>query len=443
MKKQRGRSHIILVGFMAFASAVVSDADDWPQFRGPTGDGIATATNLPLSWSPTQNVAWKAPVPGRGRSSPVLQGDRIWLTTAIETGVRTFAEGPDQMQQAERVVIQVVCLERATGGQVFQVELFAVEKPAAVNLLNSYATPTPVVELGRLYCDFGTFGTACLDAATGRVLWKQQLPLDHHHGPGSSPVLYRDRLILVRDGRDQQYVTALDKQTGKTVWKTARPPISTPIPEFRKSFSTPLVFEANGRVQMVVPGAQWLVAYEPETGKEIWRVDDGKGETVPPRPVYGRGLVYVSTGVMGGRAQLWAVRVDGQGDVTPTRVAWKLTTQIGFMPSPLLVGQELYLLSDDGFVSCVDASSGETLGKFRAGGRYAASPVYAQGRIYCFSREGRTVVLRANRDLTLLAENQLDGPVFASPALLGSAIYVRTDSHLYCLSSNPRRGGEP
>jgi hypothetical protein len=159
--------------------------------------------------------------------------------------------------------------------------------------------------------------------------------------------------------------------------------------------------------------------------------------------VYGRGLVYLSTGILGGRAQLWAVRVDGQGDVTPTHVAWKLPTQIGFMPSPLLVGRELYLLSDEGFVSCVDATSGETLGKFRAGGKYAASPVYAQGRIYCFSREGKAVVLRANRGLALLAENQLDGPVFASPALVGSAVYVRTDSHLYCLSSNSKRAGEP
>jgi outer membrane protein assembly factor BamB len=425
------------VGFLVLGSVARSRAEDWPQFRGPTGDGIATATNLPLTWSPTQNVAWQAPLPGRGRSSPVLLGERIWLTTALETGVRTFAEGPDQMQQAQRVKLEAVCLDRATGGMVLEVELFALENPAAVNLLNSYATPTPVMEPGRLYCDFGTFGTACLEADTGRVLWKRQLPVDHHHGPGSSPILYKNLLILVRDGRDQQYIIALDKQTGQTVWKSDRPPISTPIAEFRKSFSTPLVFEANGRTQMVVPGAQWLVAYEPETGREIWRVDDGRGETVAPRPVYGRGVVYLSTGVMGGRAQLWAVRVDGQGDVTRTHVAWKQQALIGFMPSPLLLGQELYLLSDDGFVACVDASSGETLGKTRAGGKYAASPVYAQGHIYCFSREGKTVVLQANKDLTLLAENQLDGPVFASPAFADSSIFVRTDSHLYRLSTEP------
>ena len=378
-------------------------------------------------------------MPGRGRSSPVLLGDRVWLTTALETNIRTFAEGPDRMQQAGRVVIGAVCLERATGKQVYHADLFPLDNPAPVNLLNSYATPTPVVEPGRLYCDFGTFGTACLDSATGQVLWKRQLPVDHHHGPGSSPVLYKNLLVLVRDGRDQQYVIALNKQTGETAWKTDRPPMSTPIREFRKSFSTPLVFEAAGRVQMVVPGAQWQVAYEPETGKEIWRVDDVKGETVAPRPVYGHGMVYVSTGVLGSRAQLWALRVDGQGDVTKTHVAWKLPTPIGFMPSPLLVGRELYLLSDDGFVSCVDAVSGDLLGKCRVGGTYAASPLHAEGRIYCFSREGKAVVLRANKELTLLAENQLEGPVFASPALVDSAIYLRTDSHLYCLSLEPRR----
>lgn len=421
-------------------ASLAARGGDWPEFRGPTGDGLATATNVPLTWSPTQNLAWKTPVPGRGRSSPVLLGDRIWLTTALETGVRTFTQGPSQMEQAEQVVLGMVCLDRATGKQLYHVEVFSVTNPPPVNSLNSYATPTPVVELGRLYCDFGTFGTACLDTTAGQVLWQRRLPLDHAHGPGSSPVLYRNLLVLVRDGRDQQYVTALNKLTGKTVWKSDRPPLDTPVPEFRKSFSTPLVFEVGGRAQMVSSGAQWLVAYEPETGKELWRVNDLKGESGAPRPVYGQGVVYFGTGVLDGRPQLWAVRVGGQGDVTQTHVAWKLNTQLGYMPSPLLIGRELYLVSDDGFVSCVDASNGATLGKFRAGGTYAASPVHAEGRIYCFSREGKAVVLEANPRLTLLAENQLDGPVFASPAFVDSAIYLRTDSHLYCISSEPLRG---
>ncbi|MCL4180599.1 MAG: PQQ-binding-like beta-propeller repeat protein [Verrucomicrobia bacterium] len=410
-------------------------ANDWPQFRGPGGDGISLATNIPLTWSSNQNVKWKSSVPGLGRSSPVILGDRIWLTTALTTNVRTFAAGPDRMQQAERVVIGVVCLDRATGKQLYHKELFPVDNPPAVNFLNSYATPTPVVEPGRLYCDFGTFGTTCLDSNSGEVLWKRELPLQHFQGPGSSPALFKNLLILVRDGGDQQYVTALDKETGNTVWKSDRPQFKTPVPIFRKSFSTPLIFEAAGKVQMVVPGAQWFVSYDPSAGNEIWRIDNGKGETVAPRPVYGAGLVYLSTGVFSGKPQLWAIRTDGQGDVTESHVAWKLPSAIGFMASPLLLDRVLYLLSDESFVTCVDAASGEILGKVRIGGNYAASPVYAEGRIYCFSREGKTTVLRADKELTVLAENQLEGTVFASPAFVHSAIYVRTDSHLYCLSS--------
>jgi len=166
-----------LAGFVAFITATALNAGDWPQFRGPTGDGIALSASPPLTWSPTQNVAWKASIPGRGRSSPVLLGERIWLTTALETNIRTFPEGPDKMQQAEHISIGVVCLDRITGKQQYYSEIFKVEKPPPVNLLNSYTTPTPVAEAGRLYCDFGTFGTACLDSSTGQVLWKQHFPL--------------------------------------------------------------------------------------------------------------------------------------------------------------------------------------------------------------------------------------------------------------------------
>jgi outer membrane protein assembly factor BamB len=264
-------------GALLTSAGQAQSADEWPQFRGPTGDGISLATNVPLTWSTNQNVKWKASVPGRGRSSPVFLGNRIWLTTAFETNVRTFSAGPDRMQQAEQVEIGVVCLDRPTGKQLYYKELFLVDNPPAVNLFNSYATPTPVAEAGRLYCDFGTFGTACLDADSGEVIWKRQLPLEHFQGPGSSPALYRNLLILVRDGGDQQYITALDTRTGQTVWKTDRPPLSTPVRMFRKSFSTPFVFEAAGKVQTVVPGAQWFVSYDPWTGKEIWRVDTGKG----------------------------------------------------------------------------------------------------------------------------------------------------------------------
>lgn len=427
------RAVLLVAALLLWVRPMTAQPAGWPQFRGPTGDGLAPASHPPLTWSPTQHVAWKTPIPGRGRSSPVLLGDRLWLTTATETGVSTFTQGPSEMLRAERVGLGVVCVERSTGKILFHTEVLTVTNPPAINTLNSFATPTPIVEADRLYCDFGTFGTVCVDANTGRVIWQRQFPLDHAHGPGSSPVLCQDLLVLVRDGRDQQYVVALHKRTGETAWKSNRPPLDTPVPEFRKAFSTPLVFQAGGRLQMVSSGAQWLVSYDPATGKELWRVNHLKGESGAPRPVYGGGVVYFSTGVISGRPQLWAVRTDGDGDVTATHVAWKLTTQLGFMPSPLLVDRHLYLLSDDGFIACVDAANGETAGKFRAGGNFSASPVLAEGRIYGFGRDGRTVVLEANPGLKLLAENQLDGPLFASPAFVDTAIFMRTDTHLYCI----------
>lgn len=422
---------------LALASSFVSfeagAASSWPQFRGPTGDGLAQVTNVPTTWNSTNHVRWKIAIPGRGRSSPVVLEDRVWLTTALETGVRTFTEGPSQMLRAERIALGAVCVERTTGQLLYHAEIITVTNPPAINTLNSYATPTPVVEAGRLYCDFGTFGTACLDARDGRVLWKRQFPLDHAHGPGSSPVLCGDWLVLVRDGRDQQYVVALNKVTGEVAWKNPRPPLDTPVPEFRKAFSTPLLIAQAGRSQLISGGAQWMVAYEPETGREIWRVNHRKGESGAPRPVYGEGVLYFSTGVLDGRPQLWAVRADGQGDVTSTHVLWKLTAPLGFMPSPLLVGKELYVLNDDGFLTCVEAATGQVLGKARLGGQYAASPTLAEGRIYCCSRDGKTIVVEAKPSMTILAENQLDGPVFASPAFTDATLYLRTDSHLYAI----------
>ena len=234
---------------------------------------------------------------------------------------------------------------------------------------------------------------------------------------------------MVRDGCDEQYVAALDKRTGKTAWRTRRPPIEAESPPYKKSFSTPLVVEAAGRAQAVVPGPHWVVSYDPATGEEIWRVRHGKGYSIAPRPVFGHGMVYVSTGDY--VAQLWAIRVDGHGDVTETHVAWKATSQIPLMASPLLVSDELCLVSDNGIVSCLDASSGKLKWRERIGGNHAASPILADGRIYFFGREGKTTVVEAGTKCTRLAENALDGTVIASPAVAGRAIIVRTDTHLY------------
>lgn len=414
----------VLLSGATFASEL-----SWPQFRGPRGDGTSLAAKLPTQWSETNNIAWKISVPGRGRSSPVVLRERVWLTTAIEQNVVRTNIGPDDMQTAEHVSLEAVCLDAANGKVIWRTKLFDVDKPDPVHWFNSWATPTPVVEPEKLYCDFGTFGTACLDSGSGKVIWRERLPLDHQVGPGSSPVLYKNLLVLVRDGRDAQYVTALDKRTGKPVWKTERPPIEVSSPNLKKSFVTPLLIEANGKEQLISPAAHWVISYEPATGKEIWRARHGTGFSIGSCPVFGQGMTFFSTGCT--RPQLCTFRTDGEGDVTATHAGWKAARQIPVMSSPVLDGDEIYWVSDEGFACCADAKSGEVNWQERLGGPHLASPLLAEGRIYFFSREGKTTVVRAGKQFAVLAENSVGGPVMATPAIVDGTIFLRTDSHLF------------
>jgi outer membrane protein assembly factor BamB len=424
-----GAMSVLLAG--PFAGLSAPAGLDWPQFRGPRGDGTAPEANPPTHWSETTNLAWKVKVPGRGRSSPVLLGDRIWLTTAVEQNVVRKNIGSDDMQTADHISLRVVCLDRATGNPLWETTLFEVDQPDPAHWLNSWATPTPAAEPGRIYCDFGTYGTACLEGDTGKVIWKQQLRLDHQVGPGSSPVLWQDRLILVRDGRDAQYVAALDKNTGQTLWKTTRPPINAGSGNLKKSFSTPLIIALGEQTQLVSPGPHWTGAYDPMTGREIWRVRHGQGFSIGTSPVFGHGLVYFGTGCM--RAQLWAVRPDGKEDVTATHTAWTSTRQVPIMSSPVLAGEEIYWVSDDGMLTCANAGSGEIAWQERLGGAVLASPILAQGRLYVFRQDAKTIVLKAGKQFERLAENPLEGNLIATPAVSGNALYLRTDSLLYCI----------
>lgn len=420
---------LTVLAMSALAFDLCSAETEWPQFRGPRGDGTSLARSLPVTWSETNHRVWKAPIPGRGRSSPVVLGDRIWLTTAIEQGIQRTRIGPDDMQTAEHISLRAVCLEATNGRIIWETTLFDVEKPDPVHWLNSWATPTPAVEADRLYCDFGTFGTACLNPATGEILWKTRVPLDHQVGPGSSPVLFRNLLILVRDGRDAQFVTALEKTTGQPVWRTDRPPINASSGNLKKSFVTPLLIEAAGRTQLVSPGAHWAVAYDPASGQELWRVRHGDGFSIGTCPVFARGLAFFGTGCF--KAQLFAIGVDGEGDVTGTKVAWKTLKQVPIMSSPVAAGDELYWVSDEGMATCVDARTGEVHWQERLGGGHLASPLQAEGRIYFFGQDGRTTVVKAAAQFERLAENQVDGTVIATPAAVDRTIYLRTDTHLY------------
>ncbi|MBI5758124.1 MAG: PQQ-binding-like beta-propeller repeat protein [Planctomycetales bacterium] len=393
-------------------------ADEWPQFRGPGGQGHAVATGLPVTWSESEHVTWKTAIPGAGWSSPVISGDQIWFTTA------TDVEGTPPGKS-----LRAVCVDRSSGMIRHDIEVFRLVSPPLLNAKNTFASPTPVLEAGRLYVHFGTYGTACLDTTSGEVLWKnEELKLDHKEGPGSSPVLHGDKLILTCDGTDVQFVAALDKATGKVVWNTKRTGKLNFVPDFRKAYCTPLVITTDGKTQVIVPGADQVIAYDPASGDEIWKARY-VGFSNVPRPVFGHDLVFVCTGYM--KPELWAIRPNGSGTVEESHITWKTKKQIPTNPSPLLVGDSLFIANDRGIFTCFDAKSGEELWTERVGGNFSSSPLFADGRIYISSEEGLTHVLKPGRKFESLAKNQLDGRILASPAVVDHAIYLRTDKSLY------------
>jgi outer membrane protein assembly factor BamB len=388
--------------------------ENWPEFRGPTGQGHVRAGGLPTRWGPDKNVVWKQPIPGRGWSSPVVWDGRIYLTTAVPV-----KGGNDQSLQA-------LCLDAASGKILWQKEVFRQDGAAAprIHTKNSHASPTPLTDGERLYVHFGHQGTAALDF-DGKILWRAT---EHGyrpvHGNGGSPVLVDDALVFSGDGGDKQFVVALDRKTGKVLWKTNRK-----TDAFKKfSFGTPLVITVNGQKQVISPGSDVVCAYDPKTGNEIWRVRY-EGYSVVPRPVFGQGLLFVCTGY--DRPGLLAIRPDGQGDVTATHVAWTAEKNVPHNPSPLLVGEELYLVSDYGVASCLDAKTGKVHWQERLGGNYSASPVYADGRIYFQSEEGDAVVVKAGKPFEQLAKNSLDERTLASYAAADGALFLRTEAHLY------------
>ena len=364
---------------------------------------------LPLTWSENKNVKWKVAIPGKGWSSPAIQGDRIWLTTATEEGKS----------------LRAICVDRNTGAITQNIEVFRLKNLGPMSPKNSLASPTPVLDGDRVYLHFGAHGTACV-TQTGEIVWKTKLDYDNgQHGPGGSPVLYDNLLIISCDGNDYQFVAALDKLTGKTKWKKLR--------QGYQAYTTPLVVKLPSGDQVISPGAFRTIAYEPRTGKEIWQVGYGDGFSNVPRPVYGNGLVFICTGFQ--EPSLLAVRVEGRGDVTRKQVVWTLKRGAPLTPSPLLVGDELYVITDNGIATCVDAATGKEHWKARVGGNHSASPVYADGRIYFLSEEGESVVIAPGKEFKVLAKNELEGETLASMAVSAGSIFIRSRMHLYRLGN--------
>lgn len=416
-----------LFGFLAFIAVLpkfVSATENWPMFRGPQGNGAVIGSRIPLNWSETNNVNWKIPLPHAGWSTPVVQDGQIWFTGATEKGNDFFA----------------FCVDVKSGKTLFEKQLFHCDTPEPLgNAVNGYASPSAVIEKGRVYLHFGSYGTACLNTTTFELLWKRDdLPCRHYRGPGSSPILYKELLILTLDGVDQQYLVALDKRTGKTVWKSERKIVFNDLDEkgqpkrdgdMRKGFTTPLIIEVAGKDQLISPASSTIISYEPGTGKEIWRV---KSPTHTPAvsAVYADGLVLAVTGH--GPAEMLAIRPDGQGDVTETHVAWRMGgKEIPLTPSPVVVNGLLYMLSDNGILNCIEVTSGKKLWREQMGGNCIASPIQDGEKVYVFALSGKTTVLRAGRTFEKLSENTLECGLMASPAITGDCVILRTKTHLY------------
>jgi len=408
---------LLAVGWLGASAALASAAEtEWPQFRGPTGQGLSQALNVPIRWNATEGVAWKVEVPGLGWSSPVLSKGRLYLTSAI-----TDAGSGD-------VTLHALCLDSTDGHLVWDTEVLRPDpdRVAAMHRKNSPASPTPIVTSDRLYVHFGHMGTAALDLA-GKVLWRQtELDYPPTHGNGGSPVLVGDTLIFSADGQKDPCVIALDAGTGAMRWKTPR---NSPARK-QFSFSTPLAIEVDGVKQVISPGSGFVGAYDPADGHELWRVGYGEGYSVVPRPVFAHGLLFLSSGF--DRASFYAIKpAVAAGDATATNVVWSLNKGAPHTPSAVVVGDEVYFVSDAGIATCAEALTGDVLWSERLGGDFSASPVAVDGRVYFQNETGVGFVVKAGKTYELLARNDLGERSLASYAVADGVLYIRTEAHLW------------
>ena len=412
------RSKSLWLGLVGLVfSAVLAAAEDWTQFRGPTAQGHSATTGLPRHWSEDEHVQWKTELPGEGWSSPVSANGKIWMTTALEDGKSLHA----------------LCVDFATGKILIDTEVFHTETAEAKHQRNSYASPSPIIDGDRVYVHFGSAGTACISGKDGSRVWvNNDLKVDFQNGAGASPVLFKDKLLVTCDGMDFQYEVALDKLSGKVLWKTQRSAMTKlamkPV-DMRKAYGTPLVIEsADGMAVSLSTGAERLYAYDPQTGKELWYVDYPGFSNVPV-PVSDGKMVYVATGF--GKPEMWAIRLGGKGDVTGTHVAWRQSSGAPDQSSPVLVGERLYMVNNGGIATCLNAGTGAVVWKERIGSDFAASLLYADGLIYFFDCGGRSRLVEPGDTFKEVAKNGLADGFMASPAVVGKSLVLRTKTSLY------------
>ncbi|MEM7699836.1 MAG: PQQ-binding-like beta-propeller repeat protein [Verrucomicrobiota bacterium] len=441
---------IALSAFLSIACLLpaFSETKVWPEFMGPGGSGRSEATGIPTEFGPETNLKWSVDLPGRGWSSPVSDGVSLWLTAAVEVfpdeeeRLRLLRESGEeekkfkQRQVATGINLVVFEVELATGSLKRRLDFESIESPQTIHTQNSFASPTPVLFEELVIAHFGAFGTFAIDRQSGETVWERKIVIEHGVGPGSSPVVDDGILFLICDGVDAQFVEALDARTGETIWRTDRPEMRAPIGDRKKSYNTPVVITptATGRKEVVCMGAQWLIAYDPKDGREIWSLDHGSGFSVVPRPAFSEAnqLLYVATGF--GQSELLAVK-PGQGMLDPdSDLAWKETKRIPTRPSPLLVGEELFVISDGGVATCFDAATGAIHWTERVAGNYSGSPVAVGDRIFFSSMEGAVTVIKASPTFNPLVRNELGEMIMATPVPLDESLLIRTEAGLRCFS---------
>ncbi len=407
---------LLLLSLLSPASIVA----DWPQFRGPDGQGHSDAKGIPVEWSEEKNVKWKMPVPGQGFSSPVISGGQIWMTSS----------------EMEGKSLHAICLDLATGNLLHNIEVITTDDAGPRHRLNGYASPTPVLDEKYVYVHFGPRGTVCLNR-NGKIIWKNTgFKYNVIQGGASSPILHGDLLLLTCDGIDFQFIVALEKETGKVRWKQPRAHLEAAAKKrsiAKMSYSTPLIQSINGKNQLVCSGADHVAAYDLGTGRELWWMPYD-GFSIVGRPSYGNSLFYVVGSIRQDHFCVYAVR-PGDGQLKPDEIVWKYSKSVPHVPSPLLVGREIYFVHDGGVATCLDALTGQPLWQERLGGNHDASPIEIRNRLYFLNREGKATVLTAGRKFDVLATNQLEGTFKASPAVADGALFLRNESHLYRIES--------
>lgn len=426
-----------------FSISILStvSAADWPQWRGPAGTGVSSETRLPDSWSDTKNIAWKTRLTGVGVSSPIVSGNRVFVTSQVgraqtrqgprlgQGGDASTAERSLASSEAQGIRFLIEALDRTGGQRAWTFELAAEGDLATVHDKHNLASASPVTDGERVYAVFGSGQVVAVDT-TGKQVWTRNLgkefaPFDINWGNGSSPIIHRGSLIVVAYQASASYVLAVDGRTGKTLWKTDRP-------RGVLSYSTPIVVPVSTGDELIVNSTEGIEAYDVRTGQALWHFNEPNQFPIPVA-MHHEGVIYLSRGYRSGPYA--AIRPGGRGDVSKTHVVWHVPTGSPYVSSLVHYDGLLYMAGDVGVITCVDAKTGAPVWRERLGGVYTASPVAADGKIYLPSESGETIVLRAGRTPQVLARNQIDGRVLASPAIAGGRIFIRTDDHVVAIGS--------